>query len=948
MIESIHQAFSLWMLRICVSGLVALAVVLSAIGIGRLLGEKVRRLAKAGALAIIMACVAVYATLTNGYPTNEDKEEYRQLQQRQQQELRALGGVLRPTGSPQTVSGTGSQRQSRVDATPRTVPHWAHGVYLDGERIDFGDGWVFPHGTNHLSSVEVMPWGDVLPDGFADSPIASFGTRLSLVPGVSQFLYGQTPSNSCVFTWENAREGRVNGTPFNGRIELFRNGDAAVSVGGSVTYVPRTLPFAHDGFGQDEDWVRANFTRLQSLSPSLTNAEEIISIGYADWVDAQVDIGLTNGLYKFTATFTEDPPETTLLTVGDYSIAVTHAGAYSFVMEKGREYEFRTEPYLEGIDYSMQDDLLVEGEAPMLMSWWGGSDTPGEWSVDGGWHWLYYPESLSPGWFGWMPTLRGSPGVDHIGPNDQGMTFEAILSDCSESVTPSFLWTASNDDVHFTSPNAQSTGLTFDSFPSWSSLALTVQANLGGYSLWSSLYPTYGTNDHPVASFAMTAPEVVFLNDDGRTTRWYRVSVKLSCPVETNAIVSITHMGETGAKFASDPIGANCFALTNVELSVSSDSQEAGYQFYCACTNLGSGTFSAACVLPGGEVLSDDMRYRVIEPLQKLVCNDEVDGGYYNPSRLIYGTNIWLKVFARGAYSSSEVQWRIVSGPGRITKTQDWAASVEPTASEGEVVVEAAFGKDELVQPRFVLPIVQKRRVAVCACIVSGENETPVISSAEVERKIRIANEVYSQVGIEYYLSEPVVLLNDATFRVLSEHNVRTNADGRVTYWGVCPQVTNMFARVQTTATIQMFWVSRIVNGTPLAFTVPDRRCCVFANNPSASDSVVPHEFGHAMGLKDIYNRRKKNPAEILPNSSQPVSSFVFDDVLRDWTPSDGRGFYEKTDTHYTIIQHFLMNGRDAGGKDIPSSSVEGYGARARHIFDTDKVNIGASNIRED
>ena len=207
---------------------------------------------------------------------------------------------------------------------------------------------------------------------------------------------------------------------------------------------------------------------------------------------------------------------------------------------------------------------------------------------------------------------------------------------------------------------------------------------------------------------------------------------------------------------------------------------------------------------------------------------------------------------------------------------------------------------------------------------------------------------MYSQVGIEYYLSEPVVLLNDATFRVLSEHNVRTNADGRVTYWGVCPQVTNMFARVQTTATIQMFWVSRIVNGTPLAFTVPDRRCCVFANNPSASDSVVPHEFGHAMGLKDIYNRRKKNPAEILPNSSQPVSSFVFDDVLRDWTPSDGRGFYEKTDTHYTIIQHFLMNGRDAGGKDIPSSSVEGYGARARHIFDTDKVHIGASNIRED
>ena len=45
-------------------------------------------------------------------------------------------------------------------------------------------------------------------------------------------------------------------------------------------------------FGQDAEWVTANFT----------NATEILAVGYPQWVDAQIGEGLTNGLYKFTAT----------------------------------------------------------------------------------------------------------------------------------------------------------------------------------------------------------------------------------------------------------------------------------------------------------------------------------------------------------------------------------------------------------------------------------------------------------------------------------------------------------------------------------------------------------------------------------------------------------------------------------------------------------------------
>ena len=38
-----------------------------------------------------------------------------------------------------------------------------------------------------------------------------------------------TSSNSCAFEWSSARDGRINGEPFDGRIELFRNGDVSVT-----------------------------------------------------------------------------------------------------------------------------------------------------------------------------------------------------------------------------------------------------------------------------------------------------------------------------------------------------------------------------------------------------------------------------------------------------------------------------------------------------------------------------------------------------------------------------------------------------------------------------------------------------------------------------------------------------------------------------------------------
>ena len=211
---------------------------------------------------------------------------------------------------------------------------WRRGAFSGWRRVDFPAGWSFPWGTNRLRSVALLACGEVRPLG-GDGPVASVGVPLGLPPLEGVLWYGPTPSNTYAFAWRNALAGRDRARPVDARIELFRNGDVAVSTNGVTRRIPRELPFAHDGYGQDADWVRANFA----------DAEGILSVGYSDWVDARVGTGLANGLYRFEAVFPEDPPEATRLVVGDLSVCVTNAGTYAFLLGKGCEYRFRTEPH---------------------------------------------------------------------------------------------------------------------------------------------------------------------------------------------------------------------------------------------------------------------------------------------------------------------------------------------------------------------------------------------------------------------------------------------------------------------------------------------------------------------------------------------------------------------------------------------------------------------------
>ena len=416
-----------------------------------------------------------------------------------------------------------SQHLQMADAEKMAANWNVRGAWRDSFKLDFDEGWVFPWGTNHLTSVEVLSHGEIRPLWNDTNAVARLGVPVSIVPGLTNFSFELTPSNSYRFAWTDAVIGRAprNTQPddlLTASLELFRCGDVAVTTNGVTRTIPRELPFAHDGFGQDAEWVAANFT----------SATEIAAAGgYPAWVDAQVGEGLTNGLYKFTVTMSDDPPETTLLSVGDLSVAVTNAGEYVFLLEKGVEYEYGTIPFLTNVVYSAVDDIPAVQLQPRLLSATG--DGAGGWTVDGGCE-NQEPTAAAPGRVAWWPLLYGSPDVSHIGPDDSHVTFEAVLSDYCASGAVSYQWAAS-DGLAVASPNAQTTEVTVQQMPSWAEAYLSVTATLGSKTLYSYADRlTYGTNTTPQVHLSLDVPTVLIVRDE-----WMDGSVSATATVAFRA-----------------------------------------------------------------------------------------------------------------------------------------------------------------------------------------------------------------------------------------------------------------------------------------------------------------------------------------------------------------------------------------------------------------------------
>jgi hypothetical protein len=91
-----------------------------------------------------------------------------------------------------------------------TAVNWnRRGAWDDSFRLDFGEGWVFPWGSNHLSSVEVLSCGEVWPRWDDTNKIAGIGTPLAIVPRLTHFSCERTADDSYVLSWINAAPNRA-------------------------------------------------------------------------------------------------------------------------------------------------------------------------------------------------------------------------------------------------------------------------------------------------------------------------------------------------------------------------------------------------------------------------------------------------------------------------------------------------------------------------------------------------------------------------------------------------------------------------------------------------------------------------------------------------------------------------------------------------------------------
>ena len=528
-------------------------------------------------------------------------------------------------------------------------------------RQDFAGGFVFPYGTNHLACVHVSSQGSVRETRFSTNVIASVGVPLAVVPGLTECSHEYTVSNTYRFVWANAAADRDTNTLVSASIELFRNGDVVVTTNGITRTIPRELPFEHDGYGQDESWVRANFAMLQDIDASLTNVEQVLSIGYTNWVDWLVGVGQLNGLYKFTAEFTEDPPETTQFWIGDFSLAVTNAGKYVVVLEKGEEYEFGTWPFNDDVDYWAQDDMSAD--APMLTAWWGDWESPGEWTIDGGEHWLDYPGmpewGYRPGWCCWLPTLQGSPNVGHLGVASFPQSFEAILSDYCGRCTPSYQWSSSDPSMTFSTPNAPTTTVTCASIPSWNTCTMSVQANLGWLSLWSYLYPTYGTNATPQVHLKLDAPEGLALNGERRL-----LTANFKSDINTNGCVVVRCInGADKISFWSALTNGVSVASSN-SWNVASTNAFSCYVQGTALSDYQGVEFECTYVPESGSNQVVRAKSTVFECYTQPVSNTPRTGlEVINPSFLNLQSNAVFRVEVHPVgIPSSKINWRVAVG----------------------------------------------------------------------------------------------------------------------------------------------------------------------------------------------------------------------------------------------------------------------------------------------
>ena len=847
---------------------------------------------------------------------------------------------------------------------PQIHEDWlVRGGFVDVMRIP-AVGWSFPWRDGFLEGLTVFSDGKIRPSLRTPYFPQPFDVPLAVVPsfnwnllpgGVSNvFWHAVSPSNSLVVTWENSPINHDVNSITNFQVELFADGRFAYRYDDRTVAYSRVHPLDLDfdglpnaidpepempilppAWNQSEAWAAVAF-------PSYA-AEIVLAGGYAAWVMQRAS-DPNRRLVRLNVAL-QDGRRPVCIDVGFLPVMADGSSDMLYAIDCGAQVPFSLSDGATLNSVVVRRTVTPQNFQTFVYADFQTSSFPNEWNVG---DMTVHLDDPHAGW------IRRTPDVDiddseltHLRPGESAH-LTAVVTNCHVDAYLGCVWHG-GEGISFSNPQSLATTLTYDSSSTvqWATNnAYLVTSYAGGYSLTNAVWFTVGIEEEPTPCFTLGCQEVFFLNDadifdssefpTNRPERIRPVTLTLLGPYGTNGTVKLSAQGSASpVMFYVDNGVTNLMTeTTEIPLEVTDPFARTGTNtFYVSCPKKGTGTITATLELEDGRTHVTAAGFKCIEPLRQLVTTERTADGhrFINPSRLVMGTNAVLKVGVNGDFAATNVDWHVVSGPGKVVGTNGWYATVVATGMGEDVTVEARFNGDE-IQPRFVLPVVEERVLHIKAFRIKPSKNESFLNwtDEEIMKHLDTANEIFSQVGIKFVLDEiRVAGSDDGEDWNLTSTQAIVRPDGTKRY-RLTDQTISLLDTCQSNDCIKVFFLGMIrsaIGEKIAAFTIPLRNPGqgVFISRIMSNEFTLAHELGHAMGLEHCYPDIELTDDEFIEieRGALPVHKKDFPDGKGDWGAENGRGFYSIDDTRTTLLKRLVMYGALRDDKvDIPYGRI--------------------------
>ena len=811
--------------------------------------------------------------------------------------------------------------------------------------------FVFPVGTNRVSRFDVLSGGAVepLPRG-TSAAIYAAREQASLVPGVSRFWSADADDGAKVLRWDRVFAGRDSTGEYTAEMRFFQNGDFTTRSNEVETAYRRVNPddWDDDGIANERDAnptsYDGDFFGVANALPSNANMNAYY------WLDLSV----TGLLDCATIRVTCDGPSD----LGDHLIVA-------------RTNEVCHVPLLAGATYDVESDLPIDYST--VSSEYAEIVTNAENCLT-----VSLPIELS---FGPVRMRSGGGSGDALTeeyvlqsePIDVVASVIALSGGCClcEVIGSGFTWICSEECECSGNGHVLSASATWEGymhvFNWWGTCSCDREEPSEcfneGIGLLLEMQSTYIANDDDDDDDGIVdaMPSFSYMDDDIVTNR-----VLFAASTPTNGTVKLQRLtGLEQSVNGAKKVYADRTALAQIEegheYSVSNSDEEMwSYLVNPVVTSSHylDGQVRALWKPESGPRASVSKRFTIIEPTIEPITDESwsmadfagdgrLHSYLYNPCAVAVGKMATFKVDVLPEdYPDSEIVWTTSTSGGVVrfagSNVNTGRVVTVEGVSTGDVFLMVQFGDAESPRPAFFAKVVQPMTVRLRAWVV-GDGTSWARTQDDVRNMMSVANDIYSQVGVNLELVEPIVLTNIPQACESTIHGP-ANQD----QWNIA----QLMSLTNGTDGLECYFIN--------AFG--DEACTLGCNceygmaiATNGTGVTLAHEIGHAFGLEDIYTSNNN-----WTNSTVTLKKIAEDEYPRnaymesDWNLGcrghgvGGGRFYRKGESHVGLINRMLMNGlveRAYGGRDITMGQVHGVRCIGSGMSDADwkieKVPVG-------